>query len=229
MAENHNATSSFRDQLNDIARQSAYLKSQLNRSCVTIDDHCKELINQIDIVVETHIDELNALRRKYLAKIESYQEACLTNIARSGLAEKLISISEKANDFAQKWLLGDGEDNIEATRIALSDEASIRQTANQHLAQVTQLAENINTILFDGRLLKFRSKTSPSKNDDHNDNILGWLEIKNLRIPEEIEETLAITIGSSLSLSTSIHLLRFLLIFYFFNFRYFLKIYFISS
>jgi hypothetical protein len=63
-------------------------------------DECKEAANRIDIAVETRIEELNALRRGYLAKIKIYEEECLRNLEEAKIQEKLMSTVEKVEEFS---------------------------------------------------------------------------------------------------------------------------------
>lgn len=170
----------FREKLNKIDKQANELKSNIDRSQSAIFDYCKAISNQIDIAVETAIEELNSLKKSYLREIKVYEQECIENMQL--IEKRLVSDLNLANDFASKWL---NESSIEF---------ETQKTADEHLNRLTKLKDELKGIQLSGRSLKFKKKETKVEQS------IGFLELENLKIPMDIAEILK-NKKSSLSLS----------------------------
>jgi hypothetical protein len=203
MASENFDLASFDELVSRIDKETADLKSQSMRARVIVVDECKEAVNRIDIAVETRIQELNALRRSYLAKIKIYEQECLRNLEEANMQEKLLSTVEKVEAFAKKWLHPPTTTPTAAAATWASQvDETIKQMAEKHLNQVELLNKNLKAILFGSQLLQYKSKDEIKMED-----AIGCLEMKTLEIPIEIDESFKMTMKSSLTTSNFLKLL----------------------
>jgi DNA repair exonuclease SbcCD ATPase subunit len=147
------------------------LRAELARSRLTVNEYCSELVTQVDIYIETRIQELNELRKKLLQQIKEFEERCVRDM------EATKSELEASLEKTKKWV-----QSIRDFRNTEQYLSELTQQSDEHLSKLKALLFELKGYQFGGELLHFDEGCCTRDKES-----LLKLSFKSLRVPPSIE------------------------------------------
>jgi hypothetical protein len=163
----------FGQNLVEIEAQIIRLKLSIEKSRLTINEHCKEQIRLIDIETETKLEtsdaakteDLDEQRKEWLQEMSKYEAECVRHMEETkGQLLAYIGLTEQ-------WL--------EAHRDSQDRSELIIQQSNDHLTKLTMLGFELKGFQFGGKLLLF--------SEEYRDRMQQYpsrLNLKELSVPQ---------------------------------------------
>jgi hypothetical protein len=126
------------------------LKLQIIRSRLTINEHCADLARQVDIVIETRIEELTNTRKQWLNEIKEYETECVQSMeaTRCTLLEDIDRVKHWTDDAALKssnFTLPENDSYL----------SELNQQALSHLWRLKSLRLEMKCFQFGARLMTY--------------------------------------------------------------------------
>jgi hypothetical protein len=158
------------EKLKRIQHEIDELKLKINRARLDINEYCSELINQVDIVVETRIEDLNERRKELLQEIRDYEQECVRKMEAN--KAKLVERAEKMKDWATR---------VQESRTSDNFMCELNKQAEIYLAELKNLFTHMKAFQLSGQQMEFQE-------EDMCD--LGSLKIKEMKKQQLILESI---------------------------------------
>jgi hypothetical protein len=155
------------EKINRVKDRKDELKSKWDASATEINEFCREIKTQIDLVVETKKKMLDDMRDVYLKRVDSYKQECLVNLAQFDSTSLLAGL-EQANKFV---------DEISGYLKSLKTDQDVRQKSFkvEQLAHLDELVQQLKLDQFNnGQLLRFKANNISVKME----NEIGFLQLE---------------------------------------------------
>jgi ABC-type phosphate transport system auxiliary subunit len=149
------------------------LRTELARSRLTLNEYCSEQVRQVDIYIETEIERLNALRKKWIQEIKEYEAKCVRDM------EATKSELEASLEKTKQWV-----QSIRDFRNTEQYLSELCQQSDDHLSKLKALQFELKGYQFGGKLLQFYEG---SRCYDGYKESLARLTTVDLRVPQSSE------------------------------------------
>jgi ABC-type phosphate transport system auxiliary subunit len=149
------------------------LRAKLARSRLTLNEHCSEQVRRVDLYIETEIERLNGLRKKWLQEIKEYEAKCVEDM------EATKSELEASLEKTKQWV-----QSIRDFRNTEKYLSELSQQSEDHLSKLKALLLEIEGFRFGGELLQFYEGYRCC---DFDEDARPCLMSHKLRIPQSIE------------------------------------------
>jgi hypothetical protein len=159
----------FKQKLARIETLTDEFKSKLENSTLIINEYCRDVKTQMDLLVETKKKELDDMREEFVTRIDTYEQECVSNLQQLD-TQIFLDRVDQANKFASEW-----KSYLKNFKI---DEEVVSEPSRQvdgHVASLEKLLKELKGAQFNGRLLSF--KASESKTDP-----IGTIEFETLEV-----------------------------------------------
>jgi hypothetical protein len=139
-----------KEKLSRIQQLKDQLKTNIETSELIINEHCRGVKIQIDLVVETKMKELNDMRDEYLAVVNAYERDCLNNLPNLD-TQVLFRAVDKANQFVNEL-----KDYLKSFRIDENVVSTQSVACDRHLAELEGSLLYLKGSQFRGQVIKFK-------------------------------------------------------------------------
>ena len=130
-----------------------------------VKDFCKNLKEEVKLASENTIQQINYLREKMIAEIESYQNECIQAHCKEKIKEFKTETVEEMKLFHTKW-----SDYLKQIKIADQPLLEANKLAIEIIKKAEIEQELLDDLIFKGTKLQFISNKNKSPED-----ILGYL------------------------------------------------------
>lgn len=144
----------LRTKLNDLCAIDEKMQFKMSNLEGELDEHCRLVRNQIDLVSEKKIEEINDMRVKCLKYVDSYKNDCISNI--NAKKSHLQSDQNSCKKF-----MADLNDYLKEFQL---DEQAVKrhiEETESKMLQLKDVIENLESIKFNDKKLLFQANDEP--------------------------------------------------------------------
>jgi hypothetical protein len=139
-----------KEKLSRIEQLTDQLKTNIETSELIINEHCRGVKIQIDLVVETKKKELDDLRDECLAIVDADERDCLNDLPKLD-TQAFHREVERANKFVQEL-----KDYLKSFRIDYNVVSEQSFACDRHLAELEGSLLHLKGAQFRGQVIKFK-------------------------------------------------------------------------
>lgn len=140
----------LKEKLDQMSLLSDELVDKVINSTDEISSYCSSLRNQIDLVAETRIEEVNALRADFLKQVNDYEKECMEKMKLNipifnNQIDDLQKLKQETDNYLSEFEIDDQIVKMHNERTELN------------LVKLKQLSEDLKSKQFNGKLLIFKA------------------------------------------------------------------------
>jgi hypothetical protein len=142
----------FKQKLNQLKTESENLEDVLAHGNYAIKEHCNNLVNNIEMVTESKIEEINKNSQLLIDQVKEYEANCSKNLKHEqNFVEESKNKRIKLGNFCSEWQSYLNQAQIEHSKlqIGVSD-------LNENLSSLRTTQSKINEIFFTSVKLEFK-------------------------------------------------------------------------